>query len=62
VICPDLHKTPYPSESAARDAIKNLKRHRRQGVGFLHAYRCGSHWHIGHGHKSRRDKPGRKFR
>ena len=58
----DIDKVTYPSERAARKAIKAIKRNRREGWGFLHAYRCGSHWHVGHGHKTWRTKPGGKFR
>lgn len=60
--CPHPDKIAYQSEAAARAGIKSLKRTRREGLGFMHAYRCGGHWHIGHGHKSKRDEPGKKFR
>ena len=60
--CPSPEKVPYRSQRAARDALKALKRNRRDGYGFLHVYRCGGHWHVGHGHKSRHRQPGRRFR
>lgn len=50
-MCDDAGKAIYVSEHAARDAVKGLKRARRDGGGFMHAYRCGGHWHVGHGHK-----------
>lgn len=60
--CPETGKLAYPSERSAKTALRQVKRHRRDGAGFIHAYRCGSHWHLGHGHKSTPTVPGRKFR
>lgn len=60
--CSDPDKVRYRSERAARAAVKAVKRRRRDGAGFLHAYRCGSHWHIGHGHKSVPTETGKRFR
>ena len=61
-ICDETGNAIYPSERAARGAIKALKRNRRDGWGFLHAYRCGGHYHVGHGHKTHQKTKGRKFR
>lgn len=60
--CPHPEKIAYPSERSARAAIKSIKATKRDGGGFLHAYRCGAHWHVGHGHKSTPALPGRKFK
>lgn len=59
--CPHPDKVKYRSERAARAGVKAL-RGKRDGGEHLHAYRCGDHWHVGHGHKSWRTAPGRKFR
>lgn len=61
-VCEDEGKAIYVSEKAARGAIKGLKRARRDGGGHLHAYRCGGHWHVGHGHKETSRTRGRKFK
>lgn len=55
-------KVTYASERAAKKALRQIKNNGRGGAGFLHAYRCGGHWHIGHGHKTWRKTPGGKFR
>lgn len=60
--CPHPDKVAYRSERAAKRALRSVHNTNRAGVGFLHAYRCGAHWHIGHGHKSTPSKPGRKFK
>lgn len=56
-LCEEAGKAKYASEHAARNAIKAIKRNRREGWGaVLHAYRCGSHWHVGHTDPGNRTK------
>lgn len=61
-LCATADKVIYRSERAAKRAAREVVNFKRGGSGFLHAYRCGAHWHIGHGHKSEPKIPGRKFR
>lgn len=60
--CEESGKLCYPSVRAAKAAIKAMKRNRRDGGGLLMAYRCGSHFHVGHGRPTGHRVPGRKFR
>lgn len=60
--CKHPEKVLYRSERAAKTALHAVVNNGRGGGGFLHVYRCGGHWHIGHGSKSWRRTPGRKFR
>lgn len=40
-------KTEFESERAAKRALRSI----RSPHGRMHVYRCGGHWHIGHGNK-----------
>lgn len=60
--CPHPDKVAYLSERAAKRAMRSIKTWQRDGGGFLHVYRCGGHWHLGHGAKTWRTEAGRKFR
>lgn len=61
-ICAITDKVSFPTEASAKRVGKSLKKKRREGYGFLRPYRCGGHWHLGHGTKTGQTKPGRKFR
>jgi len=60
--CPTPEKIKYRSERAAKKALRSIINTGRDGGEHIHVYRCGGHWHCGHGHKSWHTKPGRKFR
>lgn len=47
--CASPEKQRYPSRAAARRAIRELYRQRRDQGGRLVTYECaGGHWHVGH--------------
>lgn len=60
--CPYPDKVPYRSERAAKAAMRSIVNHKRDGGEHIHAYRCGGHWHVGRGYKTRNVEMGRKFR
>lgn len=47
--CPSPEKSKFTSERQAKAALRSI----RHPHGQMQAYRCGAHWHIGHGHKTR---------
>lgn len=62
MICDTTDKIAYPSERSAKQAVRALKAKNRDGYGYLHPYRCGGHWHIGHGRSNKQNRPGKKRR
>lgn len=60
--CPETDKVIYRSERAAKKAARSLVNNNRAGLGLLRPYRCGGHWHVGHGGKRWQNRPGKRFR
>lgn len=52
-LCPTPEKTKFRSERAAKAGLRAIK----HPHGLMKAYRCGAHWHIGHGNLSRHMTP-----
>lgn len=58
--CPTPEKTAFTSERAAKKGLRSIK----NPQGWMHPYRCGGHWHLGHGSRTRakKTKQGRRAR
>lgn len=48
--CPNPEKAAFISERQAKRALRSIK----HPQGLMRVYRCGSHWHLGHGWRGRR--------
>lgn len=46
--CPFPDKASFTSERQAKRALRSIK----NPQGWMHPYRCGGHWHLGHGTKT----------
>lgn len=46
--CPNPEKVRYPGKRSARRAMRRIQDNRADGLGRLHVYPCGDHFHVGH--------------
>ena len=49
--CPTPNKVVFRVISRAQDVVDELRKRRVYGDNTLEVYKCGKHWHVGHGRK-----------